>query len=80
MRMANQDEQASVMEGGSLESNAAWFAQQNLGQFAGKWVCAVEGQLVAADQSLTEVMDALKKSGLKGTPFISLVPRGHVTV
>ena len=73
-------EQQESVQNGSLERNAAFFTQQNLSEFAGMWVCIIEQKLVAADKDLKKVMEKVKKSGLQGTPFITIVPSGFVTV
>jgi hypothetical protein len=73
-------ENGEQQQDGSLERNAAFFTQQNLSEFAGMWVCIIEQKMVAVDKDLVKVMETVKKSGLRGTPFITMVPAGHVTV
>jgi hypothetical protein len=72
--------EATKPGGGSLGKNADWFTQQNVAKFAGKWVCIVGGNLVAAADRLDEVMVAVKKLRSKEVPFVSMIPAGYVTV
>ena len=49
--------------------------QKQLAKYAGKWIAVSKSKLVSAGDSVSEVMQEVKKKGIKSVPLVTMVPR-----
>lgn len=47
---------------------------EELERYSGKWVAVLEDEVIAAGDSVKEVMELVKKKKIKESPLVTLVP------
>lgn len=54
-------------------SNYEWFLQQDLKEYAGKWVAVIDNKVVASEKDVDTLMTEVKTKYPKKTPLITKV-------
>jgi hypothetical protein len=57
-----------------------WFLKKDMSAYNGKWVCIKDQQVLLADANLENVLNFVKKKGLKDQATITHISGAHVVL
>lgn len=57
-----------------------WFLREDLSAYKGKWVCIKDKKVILADANLENVLDFVKKEGLRDQATVTHISGAHTVL